>query len=311
MLSDEPRLSGPSITYQIAIFIIIQVWAIMTFETAQFQLLLLFEAPWNWILWTMVLMATLAPVVYAVVWKAKQQVRFGSLKWDFRNRDVTLNEFKEMTKQYADHYQYMISRIDYLFLSLSIVAGIALVLSPFPLLRTTALVISLTPTLCGLIMMVFGVLLSVTLFRAVPSSVSDEFPHHSYRVQGRALSRLADLPGTSWVGIRLALGESQGLYTIRSPRPVVRVEDIEGVARIECEIDRTGHIQSAKAILEDIDGNEESIGSLDSDVSRLGLTKLVKNLLVAYIAERGDDAGILGEIVEEVDHAVYSMTQEE
>ncbi|TFF91057.1 hypothetical protein EU545_05845 [Candidatus Thorarchaeota archaeon] len=310
-MTDETVLSSPSIGYQILLFVIIQAWALMTYETAQYQLLLIFETPLNWILWSIMLMGTLAPVVYAIVWRAKQQVTVGSLEWNHRDRDVTLDEYREMTNQYARDYQYMISRVDFGFLLLSLMAGVILVLAPFLLMRTNALLISLAPATSGLAMLIFAVLLLITIFRAAPSSVSDQFPYHPPRQLARANRSLVDIPGVSWVGVRLVIGESEGLYTLRSPRPVMRVEDIEGIARIECEIDRTGRLESAAAIIERYDGDDEYIDSLDSPITRLGLTKLVRVLLVTYIDERGDEAGILGEIVEEVDRAIASMVREE
>ncbi len=278
----------------------------MTYETAQYQLLFVFEAPWVWALWVLVLTGLLLPAVGMVIWRAKQQVDIPTLEWSFRERDVTPLEFKNMTRQYAKDYQYLVSRVDYPLALLAISVGVTLVGAPILLMRTNAFVISITPIIAGFLMMVFGVLVATSLFRSMPGPLSDEFPPHSYRRMRRGLSQIGDLPGTSWVGVRLTIGESHGYFTIRSPRPEVRIEDIESVARIECETDRTGNITSASAVLEVEDGREETVAAAHSDVNRLELTLLVKRLLEAYVQKRGEES-YLDEIQEEVQRAIDSL----
>ena len=278
----------------------------MTYETAQYQLLLVFESPWTWVLWVLVLAGLLMPVAGMIVWKAKQEVRTPDLSWTFRESDVTLLEFRDMIRQYATDYQYLMARADYRLMALASVVGLTLVGAPIILMRTTVYVISITPVIAGFLMMILGGLITMILFRLIPGPLSDEFPFHSCRRMRKGLSQIIDLPGTSWAGIRVLLGESHGLFTIRAPRPEVRVEDIESVARIECETDRAGIIVSANAILEKVNGEEERISSITSDVTRLELTRLVKQLLEAYVRERGDE-GLLDEILQEVEQAIESL----
>ena len=301
-MSDDGGFSGPSRAYQLVLFVLIQIWALMTFETSMYQLVLLFDKPWSWLLWCSVLIATLIPVLAVFVWWTKQRISVDPFEWEFREREVTLYEFGDMMEQYARDYQYIISRVDYGLLGCSILVGIILALSPFVLLPTNELVISLTPIALGLLMMVLGVLLSLFLFRLVPSPIYQDFPHYSTQRLRIGLSHLRDLPGTTWVGVRMRIGESHGLYTIRSPRAVARVEDIESVARVECEISQMGHLKAAEA-------DEEVISVLSDGISRLNLTILVHRLLEEYVSERGDEDGLLREIIEEVDQAIESMRQ--
>jgi hypothetical protein len=307
-LSDDGGFSGPSRAYQIVLFALIQIWSLMTFETAMYQLVLLFEKPWSWLLWCSVLIATQIPVLGVFVWWTKQRVDAGPFDWEFRDREVTLSEFGNMMDQYTHDYQYIISRVDYRLLGCAVLVGVVLAASPYVLLPTNELVISLTPAALGLLMMALGIVLSLFLFRLVPSPLCQDFPHYSTRRVRIGVSNLRDLPGTTWVGVRMSIGESHGLYTIRSPRVIARVEDIESVARLQCELSQRGHLKTAEAIIERRGGDEDVLSVLTDDISRFNLTILVRRLLEEYANERGDDE-FLEEIIEEVDQAIGSMRQ--
>ena len=92
-MTEEPLISKSPFPYQIAIFIIVNLWGYMSFEVAQYQLIFLYEFPLAWIGWSNLVLLSLLPVLGVSTWKLKDRVQLQDPEWNFKNREVGLKEF--------------------------------------------------------------------------------------------------------------------------------------------------------------------------------------------------------------------------
>jgi hypothetical protein len=297
---ESPVLSKSTIFYQIGIFLILQVWAIMFFEVSQYQMITLYETPLEWFGWVSVLFLTLMPVLGILVWKMKDCVHISSADWNYRFREVTLDEFSHMITEYNHRYGHLISFIDIRLPPLAMACYVGALFLPFPFMRSTILLISLTPVILAAVLVVFGILFSYLLFKFIPNSTTQQFPSYRPRIFRKSIRFLAQMPGIYWCGIRLNIGELGGYYTIGSPHPVARIEGIEGAARIDCSVDVTGSISSIVALL-DSDTSLEPIivGKVTAPITATSVALLIRKILDTYIEKRGGE-DVLDEVLEEI-----------
>jgi hypothetical protein len=297
---ESPVISKSTIFYQIAIFLILQVWAIMIFEVSQYQMVTLYETPLEWLGWASALFLTLMPVLSVLVWKMKDCVHISNADWNYRTREVTFDEFSHMIKEYNHRYGHLISFLDIRFPPLAMACYVGALFLPFPLMRSTMLLISLTPIILAAILVVFGILFSYLLFRFIPNSTTQQFPNYRPRIFRKSIRFLAQMPGIYWCGIRLNIGELNGYYTIRSPHPVARIEGIEGAARIDCSVDAAGSISSIVALLDSDTSHEPTIvGKATAPITATNVALLIRKILDTYIEKRGGE-DVLDEVLEEI-----------
>ncbi len=300
-MTEVPIISKSSLPYQIAIFIIVHMWAFMCFEVAQYQMVTLYQSPLSWIGWSTLVLASMLPALGSSTWKLKNRVQLQNPNWKYKVREVNLQEFEEMIKNYNTSYRYLLSSVDYLLLVLLSICYVAVIALPFYLMRTNSLVIGATPIILAFFTIVFGLLFSYFIFKFIPNSATPEFPTHQPRRFRKAISFLAHSPGIFWSGVRLTIGEAGGFYTIRSPIPVARIEGIEGAARIEGEIDSSGNLTRIIPVFES-DGiaPTEKIGDIIAPITPIKTVQLVRLMIREYIRHRGGEE-ILDDVLEDID----------
>ena len=181
-MTEGPIRIGTFLTYQIVIFLLVIVWAIMGFTMAQFQLLPLYETPYNWIAWAAFILASVIPVITPVVWRMKTQIIFVEPEWDFREREVSQSEYSAMVKQYRNEYRDYLSIIDYRLLLLTLMIALTAIIAPFLLMRTNFFVIAATPVIFGILVLLFGVVCTSILFKFIPNEATPHFPVVSEKV---------------------------------------------------------------------------------------------------------------------------------
>ncbi len=300
-MTKVPIISKSPLPYQIAIFIIIHVWAFMCFEVAQYQMVTLYQSPLSWIGWATLILTSMLPALGLSAWKLKDRVQLQNPNWKFKVREVNLQEFEEMTKSYNNSYRYLLSSVDYLLLILLSICYVTIITLPFYLMSTNILVIASTPIILAFFTIVFGFLFSYFIFKLIPNSATPEFPTHQPRRFRKAISFLAYSPGIFWSGIRLTIGEAGGFYTIRSPIPVARIEGIEGVVRIECAIDSSGNLTRISPVFES-DGftPSEKIEDIVEPITPTKTTQLVRLMIQEYMRHSGGEE-ILDDVLEDID----------
>jgi len=300
-MTEDPLISKSPFPYQIAIFIIVNLWGFMSFEVAQYQLINLYESPLVWIGWSNLVLLSLLPVLGVSTWKLKDRVQLQNPEWDFKDREVGFKEFREMVANYNSSYRYLLSSIDYLVLLMLCICYASVIALPFFLMRSVVLIIQMTPILIALLVIVFGLLFSFFMFKYIPNSATPEFPSHQPHRLKKSISFLIGIPGIFWAGVRLTIGEAGGFYTMRNPTPIARIEGIEGTARLECQLDPSGTISSIAPIfeLENVKPSEEIV-TIPAPVTPVRATHLVRSMIQEYIQHSGGEE-ILEDVLEDID----------
>ncbi|MFW9964138.1 MAG: hypothetical protein ACFFCX_11265 [Candidatus Sifarchaeia archaeon] len=308
-MTDGPIRTGSFIIYRIMIFLIVIFWSIWGFEIAQVQLLRFYEIPFVWIGWAVFVFVSLIPGITAVTWRMKTRVSFKEPIWDFREREVSLTEYEKMVQQYQSEYRNFLSIIDYSELLSALVLSVSAVTIPFLLMRTTILLIAMTPVIFGFIVLLFGLLLSSIMFKFIPNDVTPYFPLVSGRSMRPWIALMQKTPGISWAGVSLTLGEAAGYYTIRNVVPIARIEGIESAALIKGMLNESGHVSNfiTSLKLNDSDMTEVTRESSD-DISPRKLTEMVYHTIKTYInATSADD--ILDEVLDEITHFLKQLNK--
>jgi len=213
-----------------------------------------------------------------------------------------------MVNDYNKSYRYMIAALDTRILPLLPVFYFGALFLPFLLMRASLLVLLMTPVAIALLLVMFGSFYAFLIFKLAPNSATDEFPTHKPQVFKSSVGLLSHLPGIYWSGVRVAIGESGGFYTLRNPCAVARIEGIEGAARIECVVDEAGGISSMSSLLESEKPDSPLIvGKVDAPLTITNAAQLIRKTLEVYIESRGGE-DILGEVLQEVDAFLQTMT---
>jgi hypothetical protein len=300
-MSESPITTKSAFPYQIAIFIFVNIWGYMCFEVAQYQLVTLYQNPFTWIGWATLVELSMLPVLSLCAWKLKDRVQITSFAWEFRIREVNLQEFKQMVKDYNASYTHLISRVDFVLSILFSGVFFTIIVCPFILVRSIVWVIAASPLILALLTIIFGLLFSYFMFKILPNHSSAEFPPIASRRFRKAIPFLVHIPGIFWAGIRLKIGESGGYYTMRDPIPVARIEGIEGIARIEGEIDSSDNLSRIIPIFESDDFiPSEPIKEITAPITPVRVTSLIRLMIQEYIHNRGGGE-ILEDVIEDID----------
>lgn len=301
-MSESPVRTSSFFYYQVLIFLIVFIWAIIGFEVAQFQLLPLYETLLPWIAWSLFTLISIIPAITAVTWRMKTRVVFTEPAWNFREREVTLEEYETMIKQYRSEYQNYLSYIDLRLVLLACILSIIAVTFPIILIRTTFLLIAATPILFGLVVLFYGLVCSSIVFKSVPNETTPHFPIILTKTISPTIQKLQRAAGISWTGVSLTLGEASGFYTIRNVLPLSRIEGIESVATLRAKIDDDGEVSKIESILIlDESGSPIVVGEVEASASPRQITELVQKTLNEYIEAKGEDE-LLDEVLEDVNH---------
>lgn len=299
-MTEGPIRTASFLNYQILIFIVVFVWALMGFEIAQYQLLTLYETPYTWIAWAVFALVSVIPAITAVTWRMKARVSFIEPEWDFREREISLSEYEQMMKQYLNQYRNFLSFVDSRLIALACFLSVSAVAFPFLLMRTTIILIAATPVIFGFFILIFGLVNSSIIFKFIPNEATLHFPVVPEKILRPSIRIMQTTSGISWAGVSVLLGEASGYYTVRKPTPISRIEGIESAAKIHCIIDEFGNVSKVVSTLSLDDSDTLNIISEASgEISHKQITEIVYKTLQAYIKARGPDE-FLDEVLEEV-----------
>ncbi|MBY8997741.1 MAG: hypothetical protein KGD60_08410 [Candidatus Thorarchaeota archaeon] len=310
-MTEGPVGTGSFFKYQILIFLVVFVWAFMGFDVAQFQLLTLYETPNNWISWAVFLLVSIIPAITAVTWRMKTNVDFIEPEWDFREREVSLSEYGKMMKQYRSEYRNFLSTIDYGLILLAFILSVTAVTHPFLLMRTNIFLIAATPVIFGFLVLIYGLVCSSIIFKFIPNEATLQFPFVSEKSLRPSIKVMEAIPGISWTGVTVMLGEAFGYYTVRDATPVSRIEGIESVAKIKGKMDESHHVSKlVSTLILDNSDTPKVIVESSGEITPKQITGMVYKTLLAYIEAKGADE-ILDEVLEEVTHFLKRYDDEE
>lgn len=299
-MKDSPVTTNSAFLYQFLIFIVLQIWAIMIFNVAMYQMVTLYETPLEWFGWCSLAFLTLMPVLSFLSWKLKNRVQYHEVEWEYRVQEVSAEEFFHMVKSYNAGYSHILSLIDLRLLPLVVACYLGALFLPFPLTRAIPTVILLTPVVIAAFLTLFGVFFAYFVFRFVSNPASREFPHYRPRMLIKSVEMLSRLPAVFWAGVRLTIGEAGGFYTLKQPRPIARIEGIEGIARLECVLNENGKLIEVVAVFGSETSDDKTvIAKEQAPVTELALVRLIRRVLDEYIKTR-DGEDLLEEVLEEI-----------
>ncbi|TFG28632.1 hypothetical protein EU528_10955 [Candidatus Thorarchaeota archaeon] len=300
MTEDSIIVRSP-LPYQIGIFLVVNLWAVMCYEMAQYQLVDLGHNLFAWLIYGTILLWSMTPILSLFAWKMKDRVEIYDPVWEVKIREVNLEEFEEMMKDYNSSYKHIHTSIDFRLLVLIFGCHLTFFSLPFYTMTMGFLMISITPLLVALVSIPFGLFFSYFIFKLISNSATREFPTHNPKRFRNAIHCMMSIPGIFWSGIRLSIGESQGYYTLRNPIPIARIEGIEGIARLECIVDNSDDITKIVPIFEiDLLGESNQVREISPPINSYAIAKLVRLIIVAYIQASGGEE-ILEDVLEEID----------
>ncbi|TFG33194.1 hypothetical protein EU527_08580 [Candidatus Thorarchaeota archaeon] len=299
-MSEDLVVTKSAFPYQIAIFILLQIWALIGFEISQYQMVTLYEFPYIWFGWMSFLLVILIPILGLLIWKLKDRVQLAIPHWNFRIREVDENEYEAMIKDYHLNYRYILSSLDYVSFFVAILLYLGILFIPFILMRTNSFIIGLTPLILALMVMLFGLVVGIAIFKAIPNSATKEFPTHDSKKHRKTVQFLFSLPGIFWSGIRVNIGEDRGFYTIRDPTPIARIEGIESVAWMEClEYSRQGTSIIRSLLETGLSDEPILVGEIALPTNSVMIVELIKKTVMLYI-EYSEDVELLEEVLEDI-----------
>ena len=101
------------------------------------------------------------------------------------------------------------------------------------------------------------------------------------------------------MGIKITIGEADGYYTIRSPRIVARIEEIESAVEIIGVVDESGNITQVYANFQTVSlqSESETLTRVYTDPS--DILEIVKESLKHYILASGTNE-LLDDLADEL-----------
>ena len=300
-MTEAPFEHKSTLSLQGLIFLVVLVWGFMGFEVAQYRLLSLYDFPFDWLSWATLLFIGLIPVLVAITWRMKTTISYSEPNWDMRDRQITITEYESMMKQYRGAYQHVLSMIDYPMIFLLVVLYTTGILFPFVSMQTTIYLVAATPVIFGFLMVPFGIIFANVMFKFIPNDATPHFSYHQPKTFRGIVRLMGRTPGISWAGLRITLGEAEGYFTIRNATPVARIEDIEGVSRIETEVSDAGALVKVVSYLQLGDDKETIVFEKDlHELTQYLIAQIVQNTLLLYIEEKGERE-LLEDVLDDVD----------
>ncbi|MFX1368886.1 MAG: hypothetical protein ACFFAY_09835 [Promethearchaeota archaeon] len=278
----------------------LMIWLFLSIDISQSLLVSTVTDPLTWIVTSSAMLATLLFPCSILAWKIKNQLVYNPPDWDFQIREVPFGEYREMMDEYIQEYSHLISRViwpDLLLLAVLVGLGISL---PF-VLRFSVFMLLLFPYLYGAVVIVFGMVLVHFLIHLISTEVTDDFPYFPPSRFKKLIERLSLIPGISWVGVRIAIGESGGFYTIRDPVIVCRVEAIESSARIDGIVNSRRELHEVTGYLNLAEEREPITRTVRSEreVGNDQILDLVKWLVQEYVNAKGHE-DFLSDVIDEL-----------
>ena len=301
----EAPISYKSLTpYYIVLFVGLLVWVFTGITIADYQLFNLHESTFDWIVNSALVLATLTFFSLAVTWRMKHQVSYNDTAWNYRKQEIGLSEYVEMTREYRRKYSHITAYYDPFLLPLIIILLFLAISFPAILAQSLATFIY-GPILFGGFVIVYGLLISNFFFKLIPNEASKHFELPKKGDLTFHVSLLHTIPGISWAGVSVQIGEAEGYYIVRDSKPVARIEGIESAVRL---VVSTTNGENPIIMVEPKPELEMNLNPVEIDEDRI--RGLVYEVLEAYVRLKGSDE-ILDEILEELRITSPSRTDDE
>lgn len=290
---------GPAWYHYGFLFSVIILWSVFSVAVVQgFFGLLLYDSI-NWVALASILHFTYLLPLGIIIWRMKMSVDLMDPDWTFERRFVSFSEFREISAEYKSKYSLFTSRLDLRWILASLAMVVISIGSPFILYILDPAGLAFLPQIMGAIQIILGISYSLVLIAGVPSPLHEEFPLYSPGRFGSVIAALSSLPVLSWIGIILDLGEWRGYYSLREPKIAAKIDGMESVATLICDVDRRGIITSCT--VENNSAHDDFPNDLvHSNPGIRDIIALLKKCVYWYM-QCSEDKEILAEILDELE----------
>jgi hypothetical protein len=277
------------------------VWSIIGIEIASYDILTIGVRPFEWLLSGSLLILALIAPIGIITWRVKSSTTFNNPIWEFRVREIEIMEFESMMKDYSKAYSHFLSITPLVQIVILFLLSAVALAFPFILFSISPVLLIYAPSIFGIVLVLIGLVLARILNSIIPSEVSEHFPFTTSKPLRTSVNELEQVPGVSWAGIRVRIGEYMDYYTIRDCVPIARIEGIESVGSLVGTIDGHGDLTRVTSHLAiDI---ETDVGSSEmeyiEDPTPEDTLELVKRVLLEYVKLRGSNE-ILDDVLHEL-----------
>ncbi len=288
-MTDEPITVKSMIPFNILQFVIILLWSLIAFSTGWEHLASAHSDPIGWIATSVTVLGILSLPLLVISWYMKQQVVIHEVHWNLKEQEISIEEYERIYEDYLKNYSHLISWFDFSDFILFTVILTSTNLIPL-LMAQSIFTIGSAPYVYGFLVILYGLLLSrfsFKLFHSTSSIHSELVPPRKMR---KFISLSLDIDGIAYAGVGMQIKEASGYYTLTKIRPTIRLEGIEGVAKIQFVLDGSFRLTS---LISELSMTHEKIDVNILSTDPLELDQAIRNLMIStyqkYIEIKGSD----------------------
>ncbi|MHA1637023.1 MAG: hypothetical protein ACTSUB_03310 [Candidatus Thorarchaeota archaeon] len=297
-MSDEPLIFKPTWPYLLTLASTLLIWTALIIEITRVVLVTAYQQPDLWIALSCVFIATPIIPLWIIARSLKRSVGYNDVTWDFKKRDVSSSEYEVMMHDYSEGYSMVLHKIPLFTIILSIVFAFVAVFHLYIIVALDELLLAFLPYSFGFLLLLYGIFLTLSIYSVTPTDPGIHFPYTHPRVLKDAIRTFEQVLGISWTGIQITMGEAGGYYTIRSPRIIARIEEIESAIEIIGDVDEQGRLTRISARFDSVESPDSEITSKDYTLPD-DIFDVVKESVKSYIRTSGYNE-LLEELVEEL-----------
>jgi len=220
-------------------------------------------------------------------------------EWNFEERDVSLTEFEGMMRDYSKKYAMVLTRTPFLEIIVALCFAVIAVGHPYLIHFINPIYLLYVPYIFGAATVIFGLAVALSVYAFTSNEASEHFLFIKPKILKNAITEFENTLGLAWVGIKITIGEADGYFTIRSPRIVARIEEIESAVEIIGVVDESGNITQVYANFQTV-----SLQSVSETLTRVysnpsDIMEIVKESLKHYILASGTNE-LLDDLADEL-----------
>ncbi|MHA1770980.1 MAG: hypothetical protein ACTSYL_04350 [Candidatus Thorarchaeota archaeon] len=283
-MEEGPIVFHSPLKYQLYLVLVTIVCAVVFVDAARFTMVTISTDLPAWLFLSTFSLLFMTLVVFPAVWKMRKLLSYTKPLWDERIRELTPSEYTHIVKEYRRQYVHIIAHVNIFYLFSTAISGLMVVVSPVALLTLSPSLMQYAPYLYGLLLIMFALALARSLYGVIPTAASASFSVTSPRFVNEGLTLLSRCAGISWWGVRVRIGESQGIYVLKDVVPIGRISGLESEAAVLVRIeDRQPTAIEAELTWQD----EDLVVPITTDPNDI-LHQTILQVLRSFVQTTGD-----------------------
>ncbi|MCF2136322.1 MAG: hypothetical protein K9W43_03695 [Candidatus Thorarchaeota archaeon] len=283
-MEEEPIVFRSPLKFNVYLVVVTIVCAVVFVDAARFTLVTISTDPFAWLLLSSFSFLVMVFVDFPAVWKMRKLLSYSEPLWDMRTRELAPSEYAHIVREYRRQYVHIVTHVNIFYLFSLVILGMMTVMLPILLLALSPLFMQYAPYLYGILLILFALTMSRFLYGIIPTAASESFSIKPLGSIKRGLDLLSRCAGISWWGVRVKIGESQGLYVLKDAIPVGRVSGLESDAAILVHMEKRQPV----SIEAERDWQDEHLVVPITTDPDDALYQLVLQLLQSFVQTTGD-----------------------